>query len=74
LTETTGGRVWYADSSEGLKAADLKVFEEMAARYILSFEPEGVPKEGWHPLEVRLKNKKADEVRARLGYRYSAKR
>jgi hypothetical protein len=50
----------------------LKVFEEMATRYILSFEPRGVPKEGWHPLEVKLKNKKADEVRARLGYRFQA--
>jgi VWFA-related protein len=74
LTETTGGRVWYADSSEGLKSAYLRVFEEMATRYILSFEPKGVPKEGWHPLEVKLNDTKAVEVRARLGYRYPARK
>ncbi len=31
-------------------------------------QPVGVPENGWHPLEVKVKKGKADEVRSRPGY------
>ena len=39
----------------------------MAQRYILSYEPEGVKRPGWHEIELRLLSRKG-EVHARRGY------
>ena len=36
-------------------------------RYVVSFSPEGVPAAGWHPLQVRVKNRRVS-VKARVGY------
>jgi hypothetical protein len=41
--------------------------EEIKSRYPLTFCPKGAAEEGWHRLEVKLKNRKG-EVRARRGY------
>jgi VWFA-related protein len=68
MTQSTGGRVWFADSSVSLKEVFVGILEEMDTRYLLSFHPRGTPKEGWHELDVRLKGRKADRVRARSGY------
>ena len=40
----------------------------MESRYLLSYEPTGVPLEGWHELEVELKTEDADGIRTRPGY------
>jgi hypothetical protein len=45
----------------------VKIVAEFKTRYVLTYAPQNVPPTGWHPLEVRLKNKKGD-VRARRGY------
>jgi Ca-activated chloride channel family protein len=71
LTETTGGQVWFADSTASLKDIYLGILAEMETRYLLSYQPQGVLEEGWHKIEVKLKNCKADEVRARTGYTVS---
>jgi Ca-activated chloride channel family protein len=68
ITKVTGGRVWYADSSAELEQVFLKVLEEMETRYLLSYQLLGVPSEGWHELEVKLKKQRGETIRARPGY------
>ncbi len=74
LARITGGKVWYADSSANLKEIFLNVLAEMKSRYLLSFQPRGVNEEGWHTLQVRLRSRKADEIRFRPGYQGSGSR
>ena len=40
---------------------------EFRSRYLLTYTPQSVDAGGWHPIEVRLKNKKG-KVTARRGY------
>jgi VWFA-related protein len=68
LTETSGGKVWFADSAAELKEIYLDILSEMGTRYVLTYQPQGVPEPGWHEIEVRLKGRKAGRVRARSGY------
>lgn len=66
LTETTGGSLWLASSTEGLEATFQRVLEAMHNRYVLRFEPRSF-KPGRHRLEVKLKGVEAD-VRSRPSY------
>ncbi len=68
VAEATGGRVWIAKSSAELTDVYLRVIEDIESPYLLSYQPEGVPKEGWHPLEVKLKKGNKGTIRARPGY------
>jgi VWFA-related protein len=74
ISKATGGRFWAADSSAELKDIYLSVLDDMEGRYLLTYDPSGVPKQGWHPLEVKLKKGKRGEVRARSGYMVTANR
>jgi VWFA-related protein len=65
--EATGGRYWEAESPARLQAAFAAITEAMAQRYILSYEPQGVRRSGWHEIELRLREGKG-EVHARRGY------
>jgi VWFA-related protein len=67
LAARTGGCVFDAGSKD--LAADIRArFAELRATYVLTFVPNGVASDdGWHKLDVRLKNKKGD-VRARPRY------
>ena len=67
LTRATGGRLWYADAPQGLGAAFQLVLEEVRERYLLRYEPTGVPRGGWHPVEVRVR-RGGLTVRCRPGY------
>jgi VWFA-related protein len=67
IAEQTGGLYWTAEATNRLKATFLKILDDMAQRYLLSFEPEGVPLQGVHELEVQLAGAKGD-VRARKRY------
>jgi len=68
LAEITGGRYWRADVSGQLEETFLRVLSEMRQRYVLAYEPTGVP-EGTreHHIEVALEGVRAD-VRARRTY------
>lgn len=68
LADATGGRTWFADVSANLEDVFLGVLEEMESRYLLSYQIQKPLQEGWHSLEVKLKNRKADKIRARTGY------
>jgi VWFA-related protein len=67
VTTATGGRVWSASSNRDLEQLFTRAFEEMRARYTLTFSPRGVPLPGWHELKVKLKGASGDIV-ARPGY------
>lgn len=67
LVAATGGRLLEAGKDEALAGAFAKALGDLRARYVLRYTPQGVPEPGWHPLEVKLKNAKAD-VKTRPGY------
>ena len=73
IAESTGGQLWKAGKSEGLKDAFLRILEEMRTRYLLAFEPSGPQLVGEHRLEVRLKGAKG-KVRFRGSYHVAPRR
>jgi len=73
LAESTGGRLLEADSPEDLRRQFLRIVDELRTRYVLSFTPQGVRREGTHRLEVQVKAGGA-QVRARKSYRAPPKR
>jgi len=67
LTQATGGRVWSASSSSDLDYLFTKAVNDMRARYLLTFTPRGAARPGWHQLQVKLRDGRADVI-ARPGY------
>lgn len=67
LADETGGEVVVANRSSDLQAVFVKIVSTFKTRYVLTYSPNNVAPSGWHPIEVRLKNKKGD-LRARRGY------
>jgi Ca-activated chloride channel family protein len=63
----TGGRLIEDESTWNLSSVFLDVIEEFRQRYLVSFTPRGVARDGWHRLDVRVKRPKA-VVNARAGY------
>ena len=57
----------YASSEGALGRTFLDVLAEFRQRYVLSYEPSGVPQTGWHTIDVKLKGR-AGDIRARRGY------
>ena len=67
LAEATGGNVVEIESTRDLSRTFLGILEEFRQRYLVSYTPRGVAKDGWHKLQVRLKGRRAT-IRARAGY------
>ncbi len=67
LAEATGGRLWPAGSSAQLGRTFVRILAEMRSRYLLSYGPTGIAREGWHRLEVKVKGYRGT-VRSRRGY------
>jgi VWFA-related protein len=67
LTSTTGGDVVELKATTDLDATFLRLLDEYRRRYLLSYTPRGVPKGGWHQLDVRVRIPGAT-VKARPGY------
>jgi VWFA-related protein len=67
LTSLTGGSLIEIATTRDLSATFLRILEEFRQRYVVSYTPRGVSRDGWHRLEVRLKGRRAT-VRARPGY------
>lgn len=67
LAVWTGGELFVCTSGQPAEAslAARQVVEELRHQYLIAFEPGSQP--GWHPIEVRMRNKKLT-VRARSGY------
>jgi VWFA-related protein len=67
LSELTGGRLFEVETTANLGSIFVSVLEEFRHRYLLSYSPKGVSKDGWHRLEVRVKRRGAT-IKARPGY------
>lgn len=67
VADATGGKVWVAGSSSDLQATFLRILSEMQSAYLLTYEPTGVKREGWHRIEVKVKGGRG-KVRTRSGY------
>jgi VWFA-related protein len=67
LSELTGGRLHELDRKEDLSNTFRAILDEFRHRYLITYTPRGVPKDGWHKLEVRV-NRSGARVKARPGY------
>jgi VWFA-related protein len=67
LIEATGGRLFRVEGTDDLGPTFVGILEEFRLRYLVSYSPRGVSKEGWHKLDVRVK-RRGVTVRARPGY------
>ena len=67
ITSLTGGRLFEIEKTANLAATFLNILDEFRHRYLLSYTPKGVAKDGWHKLEVRVKGRRVN-VKARPGY------
>jgi von Willebrand factor type A domain len=67
LTAVTGGRLYETEKTANLAATFLGILDEFRHRDLLSDTPKGVPKDGWHTLDVHVKNRRAT-LKARPGY------
>jgi Ca-activated chloride channel homolog len=71
LAELTGGATLKIESTKDLSAAFLKILDEFRQRYLISYSPTGVAKDGWHRLDVRVKGRRLT-VKSRAGYQAGA--
>ena len=62
-----GGRLWSAALPGQLAELFAEALDELRARYLLTYTPQGVATPGWHEVTVRLKDARGD-VHARPGY------
>lgn len=67
LTAATGGDVIEVGSTTDVGATFLRLLNEYRERYLLSYTPTGVAIDGWHRIDVRVKQRNV-AVRARPGY------
>jgi Ca-activated chloride channel homolog len=67
LCRQTGGTLYEVESTAKLGEVFVGVLEEFRQRYLISYSPTGVEREGWHALEVRVRGRNA-VVKARPGY------
>jgi VWFA-related protein len=67
VVEATGGRLFRVEATDDLGPTFVGILEEFRLRYLVSYTPRGVSKEGWHKLDVRVK-RRGVTVRARPGY------
>ncbi len=67
LAAQTGGDVVIADSTKRLRTLFARLLAEMQARYVLTYYPQNVTREGWHAIDVRVPGRSV-RVKARRGY------
>ena len=67
LASLTGGRLHEVDAQSDLSATFRSILEEFRSRYLVTYTPRGVPRGGWHKLDVRV-NRPGASVKARPGY------
>ena len=65
LARWTGGAFFMASLPSHVSLAVRQIVAELRQQYLIAVEPGGTP--GWHPLEVRARNRRLT-VRARSGY------
>jgi VWFA-related protein len=66
VTAQTGGRLLRVETRD-LGSTFVRILNEFRERYLLTYTPRGVPRGGWHTLDVRVKGRRLT-VKARRGY------
>jgi VWFA-related protein len=66
LATRSGGESLSTDFGS-LQKTFRQIVDDFRNRYVLAYTPRGVPETGWHPLEVRVKEK-GYKITARRGY------
>lgn len=67
LASFTGGRLFELEKTSDLTSTFRTIVDEFRHRYLVSYTPRGVSKDGWHRLDVKVK-KRGVTVKARPGY------
>jgi hypothetical protein len=67
LSEASGGRTYRVSPNADITDVLGRAITEFRTRYLLRYTPTGVPREGWHDVEVRVTSGGYD-VRHRRGY------
>lgn len=67
LASLTGGRLHEVEANGDLSATFRAILDEFRHRYLITYAPKNVPKDGWHKLEVKV-NRSGARVKARPGY------
>jgi VWFA-related protein len=67
LSDATGGGAIQISASDAIRSTFVRILDEFRQRYIVSYSPTNVPASGWHPITLRVRNRKVD-VKARAGY------
>ena len=67
LADLTGGRLHEVGRDDDLSATFRAILDEFRYRYLVTYTPKNVPKDGWHKLEVKV-NRAGARVKARPGY------
>ena len=67
LCETTGGRLLEVRADDRLTPMLLNILREFRQRYVVSYTPRGVSRDGWHALQVKVKGRSLS-IKARPGY------
>lgn len=67
LASLTGGRLHEVDERSDLSATFRAILEEFRYRYLVTYTPRAVARDGWHTLDVQVKRPGA-RVKARPGY------
>ena len=68
--ESTGGQLHHANSPERVGEIIERIVDSFRKSYVLRYTPQGVAREGWHALEVKVTRPPGNRytVRARKGY------
>ncbi len=67
LSEQTGGAVVEVESTTDLGRTFAGILAEFRQRYVVSYSPQGVARDGWHQLRVGVRDRRL-RARARAGY------
>jgi len=67
LASLTGGRLHEVEANGDLSATFRAILDEFRHRYLVTYTPKNVAKDGWHKLEVKVSRPGA-RVKARPGY------
>lgn len=68
VAAATGGTVLDLDSTRDLARVFGRILAEFRQRYLISYVPRGVSRDGWHKVEVTIKGRRTATVQARSGY------
>jgi VWFA-related protein len=68
LAELTGGQFLALRRNDELSAPFLQAFDEFRMSYVLRYNLQDVPRQGWHTIDVKVARPGTYDVRARKGY------